>query len=73
MLSVLMSGNQDFKAMKNRKPFREFPGDFIGQLRRNHFIRSEGLNKMLVCPSACFVIKPFGHLHFLPDCIRVAV
>ena len=73
VLPVFVGGDQDFEAMKEGKPFCEFPGDFVGQLRCDLFIRGEGLNKMLVGPSACLVIEPLGHFHFLPDGVGITV
>ena len=73
MPSIFVGGDQDFKAMEERKAFRQFMRYFICQLRSDLFIRSEGLDKMLVGPSTCFVIELFGHCHFLPDRVGIAV
>ena len=68
-----MGGDQDFKSLKHGNLLDQFPGNLVRKLRGEFFLWREGLDKVLVGPSAHFAIELLRQMHFLPDGIRIAV
>ena len=57
VISIRMSCHYDFKA---RNLFRQLQRNLMGHLRCDRIVRTEGLHHVVVHPSVCASILPFG-------------
>ena len=70
MLSVRMGSNDDLIA---GDLFRQLQSDLVCLLRGDRIVRTEGLNHVIVHPSACTFVLPLGIHKFQQSCLGNAV